>query len=65
MEIVAEGCAILLPAVTMNKLETEHNVKLILEDADTFDFSVFSEAMDDSMWDNEDGSSITHGAMPK
>lgn len=63
MEIVAEGCAILLPGVTMNKLAAEHNIRLRMEDSDTFDFSVFSEAMDDTMWDDEDGSSITHGAF--
>lgn len=63
MEVVAEGCAILLPGVTMNKLAREHNLTLFTEDKDTFDFSVFSEAMDESIWDDEGGSSITSGAQ--
>ena len=62
MEVVAEGCSILVPGITMNKLTREHNLTLITEDTDTFDFSVFSEAMDESIWDDEGGSSITSGA---
>lgn len=56
MEVVAEGCAILLPAVAINKLSSENNLILLVEDKDTFDFNIFSEALDDGSWAEENSS---------
>jgi serine/threonine protein kinase len=51
MEVVAEGCAILLPAVTLRKLAAENNLSVSIKDEDTFSFNVFQEALNDTGWE--------------
>lgn len=47
MDIIVENTGVLIPAITIAELKQKYHLSVTLEDKDTFDFGIFSEAMDE------------------